>query len=109
MITITLELAENGVIKTIIDDNINGAGEVFEAKKVYELDKDNEKGYKNTIKFLDDLMDDLGMDTGNIHSKFSLTVGLDWGSSYVPSTDEVKTKINNLKNNIKVLEKTYLK
>lgn len=109
MLTITLEPAENGVIKTIIDNNSNGAGDIYESKKIYELEQDADRSYKNTLKFLSELLDDLGIDTGNIHSNLSVVVGLDWGKSYVPSDKEVKDRIRKLKDNIKNLEVTYLK
>lgn len=109
MLTVTLEPAENGIIKTIIDDNSNGAGDVYESKKIYELEKDADRSYSNTLKFLGELLDDLGIDTGNVHSKLSIVVGLDWGKKYIPSDKEVKDKIKRLKDNIKTLELTYLK
>ena len=35
MLSIGIEPADNGVIKTLVDDNINGGGEDFEARQVY--------------------------------------------------------------------------
>ena len=36
---ITLKIADNGVIKTVTDDNINAAGEKYESVIVYDFDK----------------------------------------------------------------------
>jgi hypothetical protein len=67
MITIKLELASNGVIKTVTDNNYNGAGSSHEKRTVYETD--NDTNYNNTVRFLYDLSSDLGIDLGNKFSK----------------------------------------
>jgi hypothetical protein len=41
MVKVVLEVASNGVIKTVVDDNINGAGDKYEKKVVYEFASDN--------------------------------------------------------------------
>ena len=38
MITIQIEPADNGVVKFLIDDNVNGGGEAFTLRVVYEFD-----------------------------------------------------------------------
>ena len=45
---IKLQLADNGVIRSVVDDNINGAGETYESTTVYEFDS-----ISNKIKFID--------------------------------------------------------
>ena len=52
---IKLQLADNGVIKTVVDDNINGAGEVFESTNVYEFNL-----IENRIKFIEEICTDIG-------------------------------------------------
>ena len=46
---VKIQLADNGVIKTVIDDNINGGGESYESTTVYEFDTNS-----NKIAFLGD-------------------------------------------------------
>ena len=38
MITISLEPADNGLIKFLIDDNVNGGGEEYTSRVVYEFE-----------------------------------------------------------------------
>ena len=54
MITISIEPADNGVVKFLIDDNVNGGGEEFTSRVVYEFD--NTLGRANQVKFLKDLI-----------------------------------------------------
>lgn len=105
MITIKIEIATNGVIKTIIDDNYNGANELNEWKTVYDTDGDSQKGFNNTIQFLSDLSDDLGIDLGNKFSKEVLSFDTDWGSHYDPSIDELKERVKDLTAEIKECKK----
>lgn len=91
MVKIILEIADNGIIKTITDDNSNGAGSILETKTVYDLSDDEQHAAK--IKFLYELSDDLGLDTGNKFSKNNLVMKLDWGKSYEPTENEIKAKI----------------
>lgn len=92
MIKIKLESADNGVIKTVVDDNINGAGERFESRTVYDLNL-NDKQHSQTIKFFYELCEDLGIDTGNKFSDNNLVLNTDWGKSYIPKAGELKSKI----------------
>lgn len=92
MITIKLESADNGVIKTVIDDNINGAGERFESRTVYDLNL-NDKKHSQTIKFFYEMCEDLGIDTGNKFSNNNLILSTDWGKSYIPKENELKLRI----------------
>jgi hypothetical protein len=95
MVKITLEVADNGIIKTINDDNSNGAGESLEKKKVYEFDKD--EFHENKIKFFYELADELNLDTGNSFEDNNLVMNLDWGNSYQPTPEEIELKIKLLK------------
>ena len=100
MIKITLESADNGVIKTVVDDNINGAGERFESRTVYDLDL-NDITHSQTVRFFYELCEDLGIDTGNKFSKNNLYLKTDWGKSYAPTNVELKTKIQLLESELK--------
>ena len=105
MIKIYIEPAENGVVKTVQDDNINGAGEFFDSKKVYDLEDDNGRDYINTQAFLEDVIKDLGIDTGNTFSRDTLILDIDWGEKYQPNKEDIQTKIANLKLTIDMLKK----
>ena len=58
---VNLKIADNGVIKTITDDNINAAGENYESTVVYDF----EKGIEDRINFINDICIDIGLDFGN--------------------------------------------
>ena len=53
MVTVVLDIGDNGVVKIIEDDNYNGNGEVNVTKTLYVFDGDPD--YENRIKFLKDL------------------------------------------------------
>lgn len=91
MQTIKITLADNGVIKTVIDDNINAAGESFEATNVHEFDTVEDK-----IKFIEELCMDIGLSFGNSKSKEQIKVITDWGHHYKPTPKEALEKIRNL-------------
>jgi hypothetical protein len=97
MLEIVLELADNGIVKTISDDNINGASAPFQSIKVYDLENDPENSFYKTITFLSELIDDLGLDVGNSYAKEMLTLDIDWGDKYEPTIDELKQKLKDLK------------
>ena len=63
MITIQIEPADNGVIKFLIDDNVNGGGEEFTSRVVYEFEGPVKRA--NQVQFLKDLVIDLGLATGS--------------------------------------------
>ena len=108
MITIKLEIATNGIIKTIIDDNYNGADELNEWKTVYETDGDSSKGFENTIAFLSDLSGDLGIDLGNKYSSEVLSFSVNWGSHFEAEERHLKDKIKELSEELKI-HKEWLK
>ena len=103
MITIKLELASNGVIKTVTDNNYNGAGSNHEMRTVYETE--NDENFSNTIRFLYDLSDDLGIDLGNKFSKDVLNFDIGWGDKYEPKYEEVKRLVKDTAQNLKELRK----
>lgn len=102
---ISIALADNGVIKTVIDDNINSAGEIYESTVVYELDNDNQ----NKIKFIYDICLDAGIDFGNSKSKKQIQIIEDWGEHYTPTKNEIEEKIKALSAKIKMLESALVK
>jgi hypothetical protein len=97
---ISLELADNGVIKKITDDNINAAGETFESVVVYEI----EGGNKNKIKFINELCVDVGVDFGNSRTREQIKIIEGWGDNYTPTNSEIKMKIESLSNEIQRLK-----
>jgi hypothetical protein len=98
---ITLQIADNGVVKTIYDDNINGAGEEFESTIVYDFDE-----LENKLKFIKDLSIDIGLEFGNSRSRHQIQVQTGWGQHYDPTPEEAKEKIEQLKAQIEQLSQT---
>ena len=74
MVTVVLDIGDNGVVKIIEDDNYNGAGELNVTKTLYAFDQDPD--YENRIKFLRDLCLDIGLSLGNKHDSKRLRVDL---------------------------------
>jgi len=99
---ITLEIADNGIIKTIVDDNINGAGESFESKVVYDLERHD--SVDNKIELLHTLAEDMGVDLGNSKQANQIKIISDWGEHYTPTKSEAQEAIEVLKESIKELE-----
>ena len=102
MLSIGIEPADNGVIKTLVDDNVNGGGEEFESRHVYEFDGPMKRS--NQVKFLKDLIFDLGMDIGTELDPDLVRITMNWGSQYKGSDSEIKNKIQALEKEIKRLE-----
>jgi hypothetical protein len=98
---INIKLADNGVIKSVTDDNINGGGEAYESTTIYEFNS-----VSNKIKFIEELSVDLGLEFGNSNSKIQIQVNPCWGSNYKPTDKEIDFKIKNLKAQIQNLEST---
>lgn len=94
---ISLELADNGVIKKIEDDNINAAGETYESIVVYEIENNN----ANKIKFINEVCLDVGVDFGNSRSRNQIKVIEDWGDNYTPNSAEIKNKLETLNSEIR--------
>jgi hypothetical protein len=97
---VKLQLADNGVIKSVVDDNINGGGESYESTTVYEFDT-----ITNKIRFIEELCVDLGLEFGNSKSKNQIQIKSDWGSTYKPTSKEIDFKIKNLEAYISQLRK----
>ena len=85
MLSIGIEHADNGVIKTLVDDNINGGGEDFEARQVYEFEGPMKRS--NQVKFLKDLIFDLGMDVGTELDNDLLQIYVGWGAQHISTSD----------------------
>lgn len=102
MLSIGIEPADNGVIKSLVDDNVNGGGEEFESRQVYEFDGPMKRS--NQVKFLKDLIFDLGMDIGTELDPDLVRITMSWGLQYKGSDSEIKNKIQALEKEIKRLE-----
>lgn len=102
MLSIGIEPADNGVIKSLVDDNVNGGGEEFESRQVYEFDGPMKRS--NQVKFLKDLIFDLGMDIGTELDPDLIRITMNWGLQYKGSDSEIKNKIQALEKEIKRLE-----
>ena len=101
MLSIGIEPADNGVIKTLLDDNVNGGGEQFEARQVYEFEGPMKRS--NQIKFIKDLIFDLGIDIGTELDPDYLQIFAGWGRKYKGSEKEIKNKIQILQKEIERL------
>jgi|TARA_B110000908_G_scaffold172432_1_gene239760 hypothetical protein len=101
MITIQIEPADNGVVKFLIDDNVNGGGEEFTSRYVYDFD--GFLGKEQQVKFFNDMVLDLGMNTGSEIDRDKLEIGLEWGVKYIPTDAEIKTRVTKLQKEIKGL------
>lgn len=100
---ILLEIADNGIIKTVTDDNINAAGEIFESKVVYDLENGDIVSTK--LNMLYELSEDMGMELGNSKQPDQIKIIADWGDSYVPQIEDKAE----LQLRIKNMEKTLTK
>ena len=101
MISIQIEPADNGIVKFLIDDNVNGGGEEYTSRMVYDFD--GYLGRQQQAKFLSDLILDLGLSTGSDIDRDKLEIKLDWGSKYNPSESEIKQRVTMLQKEIKKL------
>jgi hypothetical protein len=99
MQTIILKIADNGVIKEIVDDNINAGGDTYEAIQVYEWSG----GSDNKVRFMRDICLDVGMDFGNSRHVSQIKIIEDWGINYEPSLSETEARIKELEEEINKL------
>tara|TARA_Y100000385_G_C13001983_1_gene597679 strand:- start:17 stop:355 length:339 start_codon:yes stop_codon:yes gene_type:complete len=74
MVTILLDIGDNGVVKVLEDDNYNGNDQINVTKTLYVFDGDPD--YENRIKFLKDLCLDIGLNIGNINDQKRLNINL---------------------------------
>jgi len=106
MVSVTIEPADNGVVKVVYDDSVNGAGEEYISRKVYDFEEDPTK--RNVVKFLDDLTLDLGIDIGSELDDYVVKITSDWGDPLAQNEEDIKKRISLLKEEIKKLQ-SYLK
>ena len=100
---ITLELTDNnGIIKQIESNKDNGG--IYNKTDVYLLDANSNNNFTNNKKFLNDLIKDLGLYTGNIHDKKNLVLDNKFGHEYHLSLEELKTEYLSLTNRLKFIE-----
>ena len=102
MINIILEPAANGVIKRVVNQNAGGGRETTASVNVYELN--NKKTFTNTVQFLFEICEDLGVQTGNKFNKNNLTMKTEWGSHYEPNKEEIDKKIAELEAELELLK-----
>jgi hypothetical protein len=100
MISISIEPADNGLVKHVIDDNVNGAGEEHIARRVYDFE---DKSRINQVKLFNDLILDLGIDIGTDLYSNKVNINVVWGKKYQPTSDEIKNRIKLLELEIKSL------
>lgn len=101
MMYVTLEPVDNGVVKIIEDDNINAAGEKYEAKMAYDLDAG---GLERTVQLLQDVVLDLGLETGSEEDAKKLEIKIVWGKNYKPKQDELNARISELEKELQRLK-----
>lgn len=74
MVTVLLDIGDNGVVKIIEDDNYNGADQINVTKTLYIFEDDPD--YEKRIKFLKDLCLDIGLNLGNKNDQKRLNINL---------------------------------
>lgn len=100
MISISIEPADNGLVKHVIDDNVNGAGEEHISRRVYDFE---DKARINQVKFFNDLILDLGIDVGTDLDSNKVNISVDWGKKYQPTAEEIKNRIKMLEAELQAL------
>ena len=99
---ILLEIADNGIIKTVTDDNINAAGEKFESKTVYDLEGGDIVMTKMNLLY--ELSEDMGMELVNSKQVDQIKIISDWGDSYIPENEELEARIKEIETALKSLK-----
>ncbi len=90
---VTFEPASNGVIKTTVDENINGNSAVYTETTVYELGEPKAHPYENVddlkknIEVINGLIEDLSLDIGNPNSIYKLSFLLEKNHAYMTNDD----------------------
>lgn len=102
MQSIRLELADNGIIKIVEDDNINAAGEVYSSVTVYDFESSN--AIESKLNFLNDLVLDSGLELGSMKDQKQIKISVSWGDEYTPTQAEIEKKISDLQEEIKYFE-----
>lgn len=101
MYTLKLELADNGVVKTVVDDNYNGAGGKMERKIVYDFTDDENNKFVKTREFIESLCVDLSITRGNKYSDSTLKITNGPGDNYVPTKEDCESTIKALQSDIR--------
>ena len=109
MITVVLDIADNGVVKVLEDDNINGGGETFISKTLYSFE--NDFNFTNKIKFLNDLCLDINLELGNDIDEKKLKFIVGPGSKFKKemTIDELKKQIKGCENLLVKYKKELVK
>jgi hypothetical protein len=102
MQSITIQIADNGVIKFVEDDNVNAGGETYGSTIVYDFECDLNS--QNKISFLHDIAEDCGLEFGSTSEKNQIKIIKDWGEHYKPTEDEVVERISKLNSEIHTLQ-----
>lgn len=96
---IVFEPASNGIIKTIIDENINGNDEVYSETSVYEIPDANEiyphnnlENLKKVSNILSEFLDDMSLNIGNKHSIYKLSFLIEKNDDML-TTEDIDKKI----------------
>lgn len=95
-----LEPVDNGLIKTVIDDNSDGAGKVIEEKKIYILND----LVQNSYALIKDIIDDLGLFVGNDYDKDKLYLETNFGSKYNLNQTEITEERKRLTHRLSELQ-----
>jgi hypothetical protein len=102
MQSISVQLADNGVIKYVEDDNANSAGEGYSSTIVYDFE--SKDASDNKIKFLLDISEDCGLEFGSTKDPDQIKIIKDWGEHYQPNKAEIEAKISELSSQIQKLQ-----
>jgi len=102
MLTVSVEPADNGVVKITYDDSVNGAGEEHISRVVYDFEKDPNQ--ENLVSFLEDLTLDLGIDVGSGLDPYTVVIWRNIGNPKLVKTEELKERIKELKQELNRLE-----
>ncbi len=102
MQSISVQLADNGVIKYVEDDNANSAGEGYSSTIVYDFE--SKDASDNKIKFLLDISEDCGLEFGSTKDPDQIKIIKDWGEHYQPTKAEIEAKISELSSQIQKLQ-----
>lgn len=102
MLTVTIEPADNGVVKVTYDDSVNGAGEEHISRVVYDFESDS--AGESIVRFLEDLTLDLGIETGSEIDDYMVKITAEIGDPTHHDPEEIKERIKELKAEIKRLE-----
>ena len=104
MARIELEVARNGIIKKIYDDNSGGSNLNITYTDVYEIEDDSKTKKKTLVKFLYEICEDLGLKVGNKFSSEVIDIDFTWGSNYDPTKEEIASKISELEETLQLLK-----